>query len=156
MRLLAAIALLLATTLTAQTQGCGQNNPNCVVPTRPSGTNDNTAASTAFVHNSVSSGGGSGIVVAVRSSAATTVTISAMSDYFLCLDPTGNAIQANLPPSPTTGLTFLLKDCTGHAGSNNITVTPTSANIDGASTFVMNVNYQSIAVTYTGTQWSVN
>lgn len=37
-------------------QGCGQTNPNCIVPTAPFGTNNNQAASTAFVQ---ASGGGS-------------------------------------------------------------------------------------------------
>jgi hypothetical protein len=30
-------------------QGCGQTNPNCIVPTAPAGTSNNQAASTAFV-----------------------------------------------------------------------------------------------------------
>ena len=33
----------------AMAQGCGTNNPNCIVPTRPVGDNTNAAASTAFV-----------------------------------------------------------------------------------------------------------
>lgn len=36
-----------------QAQGCGQQNPNCIVPTAPSGTSNNQAASTAFVHQSI-------------------------------------------------------------------------------------------------------
>ena len=94
--------------------------------------------------------------VAVRSVATTTVTISAASDYFLCLDPTANVITANLPASPSTGLTYLIKDCTGQAATHNITVTPAAGNIDGAASFVINTNFQSIAVTYTGAQWSIN
>ena len=33
----------------AMAQGCGENNPNCIVPTRPAGDNTNAAASTKFV-----------------------------------------------------------------------------------------------------------
>lgn len=33
----------------ALAQGCGPQNPNCIVPTAPPGTSDNRAASTAFV-----------------------------------------------------------------------------------------------------------
>jgi len=103
--------------------------------------------------------GGAGVTVAVRSTGAATVTAVAVSDYFLCLDPTSNAITTNLPSSPALGLTFLIKDCTGKAATNNITVKPASGTIDGiaaATGFVMNINYQSIAVTYTGAQWSIN
>jgi hypothetical protein len=35
----------------ALAQGCGPQNPNCIVPTPPLGTNNNQAASTAFVQN---------------------------------------------------------------------------------------------------------
>lgn len=96
------------------------------------------------------------ISVKVRSSSASTVTASATTDYFFCLDPTSNTITVNLPASPTTGLTFLVKDCTGQSGTHNITITPASGNIDGSSTFVISSQYQSVALTYTGSQWSTN
>jgi hypothetical protein len=97
-----------------------------------------------------------GIVVKVRSSSAASVTLSPTTDYYLSLDPTSNAITVNLPTSPTTGLTYLIKDSTGQAGTHNITVTPAAGNIDGSATFVMNINFQSVGVTYTGTQWSLD
>jgi len=97
-----------------------------------------------------------GITVKVRSSAASTVTASATTDYFFCLDPTSNTIGLALPASPATGLSYLVKDCTGKAATNSITITPNSGNIDGSATFVMSTNYQSIAITYTGSQWSIN
>ena len=37
----------------ALAQGCGAQNPNCIVPTAPAGTNNNQAASTAFVQKAV-------------------------------------------------------------------------------------------------------
>lgn len=51
-RLVAALvagALLLGFDATAWAQGCGDQNPNCIVPTAPAGTSNNQAASTAFV-----------------------------------------------------------------------------------------------------------
>lgn len=96
------------------------------------------------------------LFVKVRSSGSSTITVSATTDYFFCLDPTSNAIAVDLPATPATGATYLIKDCTGKAATNNITVTPASGNIDGASTLVMSTNYQSLAVTYTGSQWSAN
>ena len=96
------------------------------------------------------------LIAKVRSSGAATITVSATTDYFFCLDPTSNAIAVDLPATPATGATYLIKDCTGKAATNNITVTPASGNIDGAATLVMSTNYQSLAVTYTGSQWSAN
>lgn len=96
-----------------------------------------------------------GIRVAVRSSAAATVTMAA-TDYFLCLDPTSNAIAVTLNASPALGQTFLIKDCTGQASAHQITITPASGNIDNQSNFIMSIPFQSTAVTYTGSQWSIN
>lgn len=56
MRLLLAALLLVASCTVAAAQGCGPTNPNCIVPTAPFGTNNNQAASTAFVQSAVSAG----------------------------------------------------------------------------------------------------
>lgn len=48
-----ALAILLGLTLAAAAQGCGAVNPNCIVPTAPAGSNNNQAASTAFVGTAV-------------------------------------------------------------------------------------------------------
>lgn len=42
----------------AHAQGCGPLNPNCIVPTAAFGTNNNQAASTAFVQAAIIGGGG--------------------------------------------------------------------------------------------------
>lgn len=49
MRIIGGLIFLLLSVLGAQAQGCGPQNPNCIVPTAPPGTNNNQAASTAFV-----------------------------------------------------------------------------------------------------------
>jgi hypothetical protein len=96
-----------------------------------------------------------GVRVAVLSSSATTVNLTT-SNYFICLNPTANAITVNLPAGPTTGQSYLIKDCTGQAGNHSITVTPAAGNIDGQANFILGIPYQSSAVTYTGSQWSIN
>lgn len=48
------LAILFGLTAAAAAQGCGPQNPNCIVPTAPAGTNNNQAASTAFVKTAVS------------------------------------------------------------------------------------------------------
>jgi hypothetical protein len=98
---------------------------------------------------------GAAIRVPVRTAISATDTISATADYFICPLNTSVAATENLPAG-VTGLTFLIKDCGGNGATHSITVTPLSGNIDGASTFVMSTNYQSVSVTYTGAQWSIN
>lgn len=98
------------------------------------------------------------LVTPIRTiTAAGAVTVSATTDYFICVNKTsGAATTVNLPSSPATGLTFLIKDCKGDAATNNITVTPASGNIDNSPSFVMNTNLQSVAVTYSGSAWWIN
>lgn len=89
--------------------------------------------------------------------AGASTTLSAVTDYYLCVKKTsGSATTVNLPASPPTGLIYLIKDCKGDASTNNITITPNAGTIDGASTYVINTNYQATGVVYNGTEWSVN
>ncbi|HXI41274.1 MAG TPA: hypothetical protein VNH83_14930 [Bryobacteraceae bacterium] len=69
MRNLIALAFLIELTAAAAAQGCGPTNPNCVVPTAPALTNNNQAASTAFVHNA--SGANATVLYATNFSGAT-------------------------------------------------------------------------------------
>lgn len=80
--------------------GCGQGNPNCIVPTVPTCVVDNRAASTAYVNNC--SGGGGGAVSSVSNSDGT------------------------LTISPTTGV-VIASIALGHA--NTWTATQTFSNI---------------------------
>lgn len=52
-RLGLALLTLLALVASAAAQGCGESNPNCIVTTAPLGTNNNQAASTAFVQSAL-------------------------------------------------------------------------------------------------------
>lgn len=88
--------------------------------------------------------------------AAGAVTVSATTDYIVVVNKSsGAATTVNLPSSPATGLTFIIKDGKGDAATNNITLTPAAGNIDGAATSVISTNYQSKRVVYNGTQWNV-
>lgn len=80
--------------------------------------------------------------------------ITQKSDYIIWVDTTA-ARTINLLASPETGRTFRIKDVTGSAATNNITITPAIGNIDGAASYVINTSYGSIDVVYNGTQWSV-
>lgn len=136
-----------------------QVNSNTMVFPGVPATLPGLALANAFTGNNTYSGTtkwtGS-LVVPLQSSAAATFNISTTASYFVCLDPTSNAITVNLP-GVTSAATYLIKDCTGQAASHNITVQDIlSRNLDGSANFIFNTAYQSRAFTFTGSQWSIN
>ena len=99
---------------------------------------------------------GGAIKVPVRTAVTATDSISATTDYFVCPLNTSVAATENLPAG-ANGLTFLVKDCGGNASTHSITIMPISpTTIDGVSLITLTTNYQSLAVTYSGSQWSGN
>lgn len=87
-------------------QGCGQQNPNCIVPTAPPGTSNNQAASTAFVQNIV---GESTIILpspsllasAILPTNAIYVNIAAMATINAVGESTCNLLFSKGASSPT-------------------------------------------------------
>lgn len=79
------------------------------------------------------------------------------TDYFISCDSTAGAITVRLPNAPATGRSFIIKDRTGQAAANNITVTTVGGvvNIDGAATFVMNTAFESVTVLFNGTSYEI-
>lgn len=57
--------------------------------------------------------------------------------------------------SPVLGQMHRIKDSVGSAAANNITITPSGKNIDGAASYVIASNYGSVDIVYNGTEWSV-
>lgn len=113
-----------------------------------------TLAWTAPVITGITNLGG-GFIQFVRVALTTPVAVATTDNIVICKLTSPGAVAVSLPGSPTQGTTFVVKDGTGDAGTNNITITPTGKNIDGASTYVIGTNYQSATVVYNGTQWSV-
>lgn len=79
---------------------------------------------------------------------------------------TDNIILVNKGSGSVTGITLnpgggggartmTIKDAKGDAATNNITLTPASGTIDGASTFVINTNFGSATVAFDNTNWFV-
>ena len=68
---------------------------------------------------------------------------------------TPSAVTVNLIANPVTNQQITIKDGAGNASTYNITITPNSGNIDGASSLVLNNNYASVDLVYNGTQWNV-
>jgi hypothetical protein len=78
------------------------------------------------------------------------------TDFMLVVNKTiGGATTIYLPAIPAGNFICVVKDGKGDAASNNITVDGNGNNMDGASTIVMNLNYQSLNFAWNGTQWNV-
>jgi hypothetical protein len=77
------------------------------------------------------------------------------ADRLIAANTSGGAITVNLVGSPTAGRMFFIKDVSGNAGTNNITVSGNGNNIDGSASYTLATNYAAITVVYTGSQWSI-
>lgn len=95
----------------------------------------------------------SGIQVAITTPGAYPYT-TLNTDYVILVD-TSAARTITPLGSPTTGQMYRIKDNTGSAALNNITITPSGKNIDGAASKVINSNYGSVDIVYNGTQWNL-
>ena len=79
------------------------------------------------------------------------------SDYYLSCDVSGGVLELDFPNAPSTGSVWIVKDSTGSAATNNITVTTVGGvvTIDGGTSFVMNTNYEAIQIIFNGTSYEV-
>src|SRR5262245_39690847 len=113
--ILAFLALLFATPVWAQ--GCGSQNPQCIVPTAPFGTSNNQAASTEFVQQNK---GGASAGLIIGSTPVVSGTGGVMSDSGSVLVELTNAqltakcalfgAASGCAPSSTTSGTLFLRD----------------------------------------------
>lgn len=79
------------------------------------------------------------------------------TDEYLSVDCSGGPITLQFPNAATTGRTYIVKDRTGSANSNNITVTTVggAVNIDGATTYLMNTQYSAIELMGNSTSYEI-
>jgi hypothetical protein len=80
-----------------------------------------------------------------------------MSTNYLKINKTsGSATAVTLPTVAVPWINeYTIKDGKGDCATNPITLTPSSGLIDGASTFVMNINSLSVTLVFDGTNWSI-
>ena len=78
-------------------------------------------------------------------------------DYYLSIDSTAGAVTILLPDASSTGRNFIIKDKAGTSATNNITITTVSGTtlIDGATSLIMQTNYQSINLIFDGASYEV-
>jgi hypothetical protein len=82
----------------------------------------------------------------------------AVSDYYVGVDCSGAAKTVNLPAAATAGAgkTFVIKDETGNAATNNITIDADGAElIDGVATYVMLIDREAVTLVCDGTNWQI-
>ncbi len=134
------------------------------------GVNGNTPSNPMMVviDSAASNVTGSGQLGTMAIPSATTLTITTVNhaaspytvlstDQFLACDPSAGAITLLLPDAPTTGRVIYIKDSTGNSTLNPISVTTVSGTdtFDGATTYIIGSNYQSINVIFDGSNYEV-
>ena len=90
----------------------------------------------------------------VRSISGATTLDTTTTDYIVLANSSSAGFTITLPAA-TSGRKLIIKDSGGSAQTNNITISPASGTIDGASTFVLNNNYQSVDLVSDGTNWFI-
>lgn len=90
-------------------------------------------------------------------SVSTSPYVVGATDDFLGVTTSSIPITIQLPNAPATGRVYYIKDRTGNAATNNITVTTVggSVTIDGVTSYVMNTAYSSISILFDGTSYEV-
>jgi hypothetical protein len=94
----------------------------------------------------------SGLVVPVTTPGGYPYT-TLITDQLILVDTTSARTIVPLA-APVTGTTYRIKDNVGSGAANNITITPSGKNIDGAASKVINTNWGSLDIIYNGTQWN--
>jgi hypothetical protein len=79
------------------------------------------------------------------------------TDYYISVDATAGAVTIRLPNAPTANRVFVIKDRLGVSATNNITVTTVGGAvlIDGATSYALNNNYQSIELIFNGSSYEI-
>ena len=79
------------------------------------------------------------------------------ADYYMSCDVSAGTLTIRLPDAPTTGRTFVVKDAAGNSEANNITVTTVSGvvTIDGATTYLIDTDYESADIIFNGTSYEI-
>ena len=90
-----------------------------------------------------------------RTATATTYT-ALVTDHYIGVTSTAAARTINLPAAATVGAgkTYIVKDESGAAGTNNITLDGNaSETIDGAATKAISTNYGVLRIICDGSNW---
>tara|TARA_B000000532_G_C18795833_1_gene374740 strand:+ start:203 stop:586 length:384 start_codon:yes stop_codon:yes gene_type:complete len=87
----------------------------------------------------------------------TSVTATLLVDDLFIDVNVANAVTLTLPPSPPIGTNYIIKDSSGSAGTNNITVSANTGNtIQGSASTSITTDFGSVQIIYDGTnKWLI-
>jgi len=87
----------------------------------------------------------------------TSVTATLLVDDLFIDVNVSNAVTLTLPPSPPIGTNYIIKDSSGSAGTNNITVSANTGNtIQGSASTSITTDFGSVQIIYDGTnKWLI-
>jgi len=79
------------------------------------------------------------------------------SDYYISVDCSGGIVTLNFPNSTVTNRTWIIKDRTGNASANNISITTLGGvvTIDGQTTYKITSNFGAINLLFNATSYEV-
>jgi hypothetical protein len=104
---------------------------------------------------------GSGNITIVGNPSPVTVTevttteyTATAQDYFLCVDTSTQPVAITLPAG-ILGTVYIVKDCTGDANTNNITIAGTGGELVDGDTATINSPYGSLTFIFNGSEWSI-
>jgi hypothetical protein len=80
---------------------------------------------------------------------------STTSDHCIFVNASGNSTITIPAGSGNAGRMIRIKDISGTAGTNHITIQPASGSIDGSMTYVLNLNFAAVNLICNGTNWFV-
>lgn len=138
---------------------------NGQLPIGSTGADPVLATITAGTGISVTNGAGSITIAATGTTNLTYTSVNhaaspytvLSTDEYLSVDCSGGTVTLLFPNAATSGRAYIVKDRTGSAATSNITLESVSGlvNIDGATTFVMNTNYESVNIMGNSTSYEV-
>tara|TARA_B100000424_G_scaffold216128_1_gene174124 strand:+ start:186 stop:569 length:384 start_codon:yes stop_codon:yes gene_type:complete len=87
----------------------------------------------------------------------TSVTATLLVDDLFIDVNVSNAVTLTLPPSPPIGTNYIIKDSSGSAGTNNITVSANTGNtVQGSASTSITTDFGSVQIIYDGTnKWLI-
>lgn len=99
-------------------------------------------------------GGGGSILKTITDVAAGNYTVLSTDDIIQKNAITGGGDTITLPESPARGKMFMIKDASGGAGTDNLTIDTVGApTIDGAASVIINTNYMGLQFYFDGTNY---
>lgn len=93
-----------------------------------------------------------GLVVPVTIVTSLAPYIALPTDYFIAMNVAGPSI-VNLPLAPT-GTVYIVKDISGQASVNPITISDITT-IDGAASAIINTDYGALSFVFNGIEWNI-